>query len=190
MNLRNGEIRDRSSCRRSAIVLTGTGITESSLLNTRCDALSVPATIWPRVCLSELMRSAHCRSMRRWMLNGYMALIRSTSLTRSYVRISLRGIRSLGERSRGDLEGSKRSRQMAAQTPQTHMTLTRVEFRAHDFLIEYQSKRPGSDAGPFLIERALTAGFRNPCRPCRRPEAYRHRRRRSSSAVRPPWLQW
>jgi hypothetical protein len=30
--------------------------------------------------------------MRRWMLNGYMALIRSTSLTRSYVRISLRGI--------------------------------------------------------------------------------------------------
>jgi hypothetical protein len=30
--------------------------------------------------------------MRRWMLNGYMALIRSTSLTRSYVKISLRGI--------------------------------------------------------------------------------------------------
>jgi hypothetical protein len=30
--------------------------------------------------------------MRRWTLNGYVALIRSTSLTRSYVRISLRGI--------------------------------------------------------------------------------------------------
>jgi hypothetical protein len=38
------------------------------------------------------MRSAHCRSIRRWTLNGYMALIGSTSLTRSYVRISLRGI--------------------------------------------------------------------------------------------------
>jgi hypothetical protein len=30
--------------------------------------------------------------MQRWTLNGYTALIRSTSLTRSYVRISLRGI--------------------------------------------------------------------------------------------------
>jgi hypothetical protein len=62
------------------------------LLNTRCNVLSVSTTIWPWICLSELMRSAHCRSIRRWTLNGYMALIGSTSLTRSYVRISLRGI--------------------------------------------------------------------------------------------------
>src|ERR1700730_5174331 len=37
------------------------------------------------------MRSAHCRSTRRWTLNGYTALIRSTSLTRSYARICIRG---------------------------------------------------------------------------------------------------
>src|ERR1700680_3277031 len=84
--------RDCSSCPGSTIALTGIEISEPSLLNTRCNVLSVPTTIWPWICLSELMRSAHCRSMRRWTLNGYIALIGSTSLTRSYVRISLRGI--------------------------------------------------------------------------------------------------
>src|ERR1700686_5938957 len=68
------------------------GITETSLLNTRCNVCSVPTTISPRICLSDLMRSAHCRSMRRWTLNGYMALIRSTSLTGATWRISLRRI--------------------------------------------------------------------------------------------------
>ena len=80
-----------TSCRRSTIALTGTATSDSSL-NTRCNVGLVPVTIWPWICLCELTRSAHCRSMRRWTLNGYMALIRSTSLTRSYVRISLRGI--------------------------------------------------------------------------------------------------
>jgi hypothetical protein len=83
--------RGRSSCRRSTALLTGTGISGPPLLNTRCNVLSVPTTIWPWICLSELMRSAHCRSMRRWTLDGYMALIRSTSLTRSYVGIKSRG---------------------------------------------------------------------------------------------------
>src|SRR5712675_3153617 len=83
---------DGLSCRRSTTALTGTGVSEASLLNTPCNVLSVPTTIWPWICVSELMRSAHCRSMRRWTLNGYMALIRSTSLTRCSVRISLRGI--------------------------------------------------------------------------------------------------
>jgi hypothetical protein len=78
------------SRRRSTAALTRTGISEQSLLNTRCNVL--PTTTWPRICLSELIRSAHCCSMRRWTLNGYMALIRSTSLTRSNVKISLRGI--------------------------------------------------------------------------------------------------
>src|ERR1700687_1744430 len=66
--------RNLSSCRRSTTALTGIGISEPSLLNTRCNVLSVPTTIWPWICLSELMRSAHCPSMRRWTLNGYMAL--------------------------------------------------------------------------------------------------------------------
>jgi hypothetical protein len=73
-------------------VPTGTEISESSLLNTPCNVLSVPTTIWSWIRLSELIRSAHCRSMRRWTLSGYMALIRSSSLTRSYMRISVRGI--------------------------------------------------------------------------------------------------
>src|ERR1039458_6621126 len=68
--------RDWLSCRRSMIA----GISESALLSTRCNVLSVPITIWPRMCLSELMRSAHCRSTQRWTLNGYMTLIRPTSL--------------------------------------------------------------------------------------------------------------
>src|SRR6266852_2965428 len=66
---------DGLSCRRSTTALTGTGVSEASLLNTPCNVLSVPTTIWPWICVSELMRSAHCRSMRRWTLNGYMALI-------------------------------------------------------------------------------------------------------------------
>src|ERR1700722_9846533 len=60
--------RDRSSCRRSTTVLTGSGLSAPSLLNTLC------------------------RSMRRWTLNGYLAHIRSTSLTRSDFGISLREI--------------------------------------------------------------------------------------------------
>src|ERR1019366_9470609 len=44
----------------------GTGISESSLLNTRCNVLLVPITIWLRVCLRELIRSAHCRSIWRY----------------------------------------------------------------------------------------------------------------------------
>jgi hypothetical protein len=77
--------RDRSSCR-SMIAVAGAGIGESSSLKPRRNGLAVPSTIWPWICLRELMRSAHCRSMRRWTLNGYIALIRSTSLTRSYAR--------------------------------------------------------------------------------------------------------
>ena len=84
--------RDRSSCGRSMIAVAGAGIGEPSWSKPRRNGVSVPTTIWPWICLRELMRSAHCRSMRRWTLNGYMALIRSTSLTRSHVRISLRGI--------------------------------------------------------------------------------------------------
>jgi hypothetical protein len=74
--------RDRSSRRRSTAVLTGAGISEPSLLNARCNVGSVATTILPSSCLADLMRSAHCRSMRRWTLNGYTALIGSTSLTR------------------------------------------------------------------------------------------------------------
>jgi hypothetical protein len=132
--------RDRSGCRRSAIA--GTGIGESSLLNARCNVLAVPTTMWLWICLSELMRSAHCRSMRRWMLNGYMALIRSTSLTRSYARIkSSKDLRSLGERSRGGLEGSKRSNQMAAQTLQTQRMGYRVFRTPMVFLVTTPASR-------------------------------------------------
>jgi len=74
--------RDRSSRRRSTTVLTWAGMSEPSLLNTRYNVRSVATTIWPGICLADLMRSAHCRSMRRWTLNGYTALIGSTSLTR------------------------------------------------------------------------------------------------------------
>jgi hypothetical protein len=74
--------RDRSSGRRSTTVLTGAGISEPSLLNTRCNILSVATTSWPR---SVLKRSAHLRTGRRRTLNGYLELIRSTSLTRSCV---------------------------------------------------------------------------------------------------------
>src|ERR1039458_2430646 len=97
--------RDWLSCRRSMIA----GISESALLNTRCNVLSVPITIWPRMCLSELMRSAHCRSMQRWTLNGYMTLIRPTSLTRCYARISLRGICVLSVKSQrlGKFQGKQ-----------------------------------------------------------------------------------
>src|SRR6266853_4824907 len=116
---------DGFSCRRSTTALTGTGVSEASLLNTPCNVRSVPTTIWPWICFCELMRSAHCRSMRRWTLNGYMALIRSTSLTRSYVGISLEDLHSLSGRSRVDREGSKRSGQMAAKTPR----LTHSEHR-------------------------------------------------------------
>src|ERR1700730_12754217 len=116
--------RNRSSRRRCTTVPTGTGIGEPLLLNTRCNFRSAPTTIWPSICLSELIRSAHCRSMRRWTLNGYMALIRSTSLTRSY----LRDLRSLGKRSHGDLEGSKRSSEIATQTPRAQRMGLRIEY--------------------------------------------------------------
>src|SRR5258708_37909294 len=72
-------VRDGSIRRRLTTVLTGTGSSEPLLLNTRCNVRSVATTIRP---LSDLKRSAHCRSTRRWTLNGYLALIRSTSLTR------------------------------------------------------------------------------------------------------------
>jgi hypothetical protein len=36
---------------------------------------------------------------------------------------------------------------MAAQTPQAPMALTRVEFRAYDFLIEYKAKGPAAMPG-------------------------------------------
>jgi hypothetical protein len=74
--------RDRSSRRRSTTVLTWAGISEPSLLNTRCNIRSVATTSWP---LSILKRSAHLRTGRRRTLNGYLELIRSTSLTRSCV---------------------------------------------------------------------------------------------------------
>jgi hypothetical protein len=73
--------RDRSSRRWSRTVLTGAGMSEPSSLNTRCAARSVATTFWTWICLGDLMRSAHCRSTRRWKLNGYTALIGSTSLT-------------------------------------------------------------------------------------------------------------
>jgi hypothetical protein len=84
--------RDRSSCRRFTTALTGTVISISSLLNTRCNALSVPTTIWLWICLSEGMPSDQRRSMRPWDLNGCRAVIRSTSLTRSCLKTGLRGI--------------------------------------------------------------------------------------------------
>ena len=71
----------RSICRWSTF-LTATGISEPSLFNTYCNVRVVATTTWRRIWFSALMRSAHCRSMRRWTFNGYMALIRSTSLTR------------------------------------------------------------------------------------------------------------
>jgi hypothetical protein len=127
--------RRRSSCRRSATVLTGTGSSEPSLLNARCKVRSVAATTRPRICFSDLTRSTHRRS--RWMLNGYFALMRSTSPTSSMElhgssdalrrqfasRSRSRSVRnrpsakrrfyeqlhSLGERSRERLESSRRS---------------------------------------------------------------------------------
>jgi hypothetical protein len=77
-------------------------------------SLFAPMTTPRKNMPSNSLRSAHCRLMRGWTLNGYMALIRPTSLTRSYVRLSLRGFAF--SRLRGDWEGSKRSSQMAAQT--------------------------------------------------------------------------
>jgi hypothetical protein len=82
----NHVVETAQSCRWSTTALIGTGIIEPSFLKTRCNVLSVPTAIWPWICLSDLIRSAHCCSMRRWTLNGYIALIRSTSLTRSYAR--------------------------------------------------------------------------------------------------------
>jgi hypothetical protein len=94
----NHAVEARSICRWST-VLTATGISEPSLFHTCCNVRAVAATNGLRIWLSALMRAAHCRSMRRWTFNGYMALIRSTSLTRptslkitysnSYVQISL-----------------------------------------------------------------------------------------------------
>jgi hypothetical protein len=107
---------NRSGCRWSTATALGRpGISEPSLVNLRCNIVSVPATTWFWSCLRDSMRSAHCRSMRRWTLNEYVALIGSTSLPRACVRVSLPGIlRSLVERSRRGLESSA---QMAAQTP-------------------------------------------------------------------------
>jgi hypothetical protein len=81
------------------IAVAGAGVGESSLLTPRRNGRSVPTPIWSWICLRDLRRSAHCRSTRWWTLNGYIALIRSTSLTRSYVRMDLRGIcvRSVNE---------------------------------------------------------------------------------------------
>ena len=86
--------RDCSSRLRSANLLIGTGISEPSLLNTCCNVRSVATKTRPWICPSDLMRSAQRCSMRRWTLSGYMALIRSTSLTRSKVRLHLRDLYS------------------------------------------------------------------------------------------------
>ena len=51
-----------------------------------------------------------------------------------------------------------------------------------------KAEGPGISAGPFFSFERGTVGLRNPCRPCRRPEACR--RRRSSSATRRPSPRW
>jgi len=68
--------------RRWSTARFATGISEPSLFNTCCNVRLVATTNWLWIWLSALMRAVHCRSMRRWTFNGYMALIRSTSLTR------------------------------------------------------------------------------------------------------------
>jgi hypothetical protein len=71
--------------RRSAITRTGIGISDSSMLSTRCNPRLVSTTVFPRICPNDLMRSAHCSSTRQWTPDRYFALIGSTSLTRSRV---------------------------------------------------------------------------------------------------------
>jgi hypothetical protein len=91
--------------------------------------------------------------------------------------------------------------------PHRSVHLYHLNFLPHmnaDLIVEYpeefhrfpqhlvvgdQSRKARHRCRAFLFERALTAGVRSPCRPYRRrPEAC-HRRRRSSSALRPPWLR-
>jgi|SRR6185437_1545351 len=67
---------------RWSTVLTATGSSEPSYSTTCFNVRVVATTNWLRIWLRALMRAAHCSSMRRWMFKGYMALIRSTSLTR------------------------------------------------------------------------------------------------------------
>jgi len=57
---------------------------------------------------------------------------------------------------------------------------------------ESKQKTPASLPGFCICCVGRNGWIRNPCRPCRRPGAFRRhrRRRRSSSAVRPPWLRW
>jgi len=88
---RNGCDLENQSCDRSFPTSEGSGSAES-LLGELGKACSVPAAVRPRVCFSELIRSAHCRSKRRWTLNGYMALIRATSLPRRWSGAPGRGM--------------------------------------------------------------------------------------------------
>src|SRR6185437_16991313 len=86
--------RDGASGLQFVDVLFGTGTGELPSLNTCCNVRSVATKTRPWIYPSDLMRSAQRRSMRRWTLSGYMALIRSTSLTRSQVRLRLRDLYS------------------------------------------------------------------------------------------------
>jgi hypothetical protein len=75
--------RDRSRRRGSTTILTGIGISKPSWLIADCNFRFAATTTWPPIRLNNLMRSAHCRSVRRRKLKGFNVLIRSTSLTRS-----------------------------------------------------------------------------------------------------------
>jgi hypothetical protein len=103
--------RRRNGARLSATILILTGIGSSKAL---CNVRSAASTMRARICLRDSVRSAHCLSTRRWTLNGYMAVIRATPLTPPRENKSSGGFAL----SRGDLEGSMRSRQMpACRTP-------------------------------------------------------------------------
>ncbi len=59
------------------------------------------------------------------------------------------------------------------------------------FKMAAKQKNPGIAAGVLHLLRSPERRIRNPCRPCRRPEACRRRLHRcSSSALRRPWLRW
>jgi hypothetical protein len=81
---------DRSSCRRSTIALTGTEISEFFIVECALQRSRSPTTIWPRIWLGDLMRSAAAVQCGGGRSLDSMALIRSTSLARSYLRISFR----------------------------------------------------------------------------------------------------
>jgi hypothetical protein len=58
------------------------------------------------------------------------------------------------------------------------------------FGVAGSNKNPGIAAGVLHFVDRSGGWIRNPCRPCRRPEACRRRLRHPSSAVRRSWLRW